>query len=345
MRQFDLHPAPPVRIEIKYGKKDEKRGFPKKLDHLLVVERVKDKGRTANWHVCEDVHRAILGPEAPEGAKFRRVPIVLMSDSIEDCFPIFRSFFIKGQLLCSAKLGETEALRRYECDPETGKAVRKNGDLNTDVDPFIWSKCNASCDIWQASPLKRNGRPIGGCDLSGTLYFRLAPHLPRSTDFGALRIKGINAQKYMMSSLEILKRQTGGILANLPLEVAYHIEGKQAQDGKMYDIPLLVVQPSVDQISFMEAVEYEHARRQRHPEPTWLAEQVLDSIITREAFMSSDHDVEPESAEVAEEDNEDYPEGWKTLAPTIRHKLMEKADGDAEKLKQLTQQELNPLDL
>lgn len=252
IRPFDLYTAPPVQIEIKYGEKDAQRGFPKKLQYLKVVERYdKAKGRNSNWNTCTDVHEALNSNEP------RRIPIVLLSDSIEENFPLHRAFFMgAGNLMCSSKYGSSTALRRFESDSE-GNMVRGNDRQPVMTAPYEYDQCNSDCKIWKAGKTK-----MGACDISGSLYFYLGGNLPRGNEFGVCRIKGTNAQRRLLASLQIIRNSTRGILAGIPLDLCYHTEQMQGSDGSFYEIPLLSVQMGTKtRDEFMLAVAKEVRRR------------------------------------------------------------------------------------
>lgn len=287
-RPFQLYTSAPVRIEIKYGKKHPQKGYPMKIDHFLVVDRAKKDGtdfRKSNWVVCEDVHEE-LGEKQPT-----RVPIVLMSDEIEENFALSRAFFFKGSLMCSAAYGDKMALRRYE---------KQNGAL-VDKEPYE-HPCNSDCSVWSQGKIEVGKSVLGGCDISGNLYFHLAPDLPRSNDFGICRMKGTNAQRRMMSSLMILKARAGGILANLPLELCMHWEKMQDKNGRYNDIPLISVQPRTG-TNFEVEVMKELRRRRELADllgETKLKSYsgVLGAVTGRDAFDAIAEDVDEVKADV-----------------------------------------------
>ncbi len=324
MRPWNLHMAPPVRIEIKYGRKQGNR--PQRLDHFLVVERVKEKGDN-NWRVLSSVHEKLKNEQPTQ------VPIVLMSDDIQENFGMFRSFFMKGKLMCGSQYGEETALRRVR----DGK----------DVAPYE-VECSEECKYWQSSDKNKQ------CDISATLYFKLGADLPRAHEFGVCRMKGTYAQRYMTGSLNILHNMTGGILANLPLMLCINIEQRKAADGRTYGIPLITVQPGLPQREFMEAVETEVQRRARLHQMRNNATHtkfedlkivdVLKDINKREAFISEEDAVyHVEEQEVEMNAFEELME--KSKVPTAqREHLRLTLEGDVEKLKAHLKAEEESLD-
>lgn len=271
MRPWELHMAPPVRIEIKYGRKNGNR--PMRLEHFLVVDRIKDSDN--NWRPIPEVHAA-LDDERPT-----EVPITLMSDNIQENFAMFRSFFLKGTLMCGSQYGQSTALRRA-----------RDGKM---VEPYEVD-CSSSCPYWQSEDKQAQ------CDISATLYFKLYKSLPRSNEFGVCRMKGTYAQRYMVGSLNIIHNMTNGILANLPLKLCMNTETRKAQDGKSYKIPLITVQPACSQEAFMEALKVEVERRallyelqhgSKHSSFDDLKiRNVLTEINKRESFHEENHEVE-----------------------------------------------------
>lgn len=278
LRPYLLHTLPPVKIEIKYGYKNEK-GFPQRLEHFKIVDR--EKGGEKNYPDCTEVYEA-LGSDKPKS-----VPIVLMSDDVAENFALFRGVFDKtGNVICGSKYGEKLAKRRVQFN-ETYDRIKP-----IDIPEMV--TCDDKCPIWNS----------GKCDLFGSLYFRLGSDLPRSGDFGIVRVKGAYGKKYLASSLEILKAQTGGILANLPLVLSMHTESKRAANGNTYKVPMLTINPGIGNSQFMEAVMQEYERRAKmfrirnskdHSDISDLMiTDVLRDISSREGFTDEAINDEPE---------------------------------------------------
>ncbi len=236
-RPFELHNAPPITLEIKYGmKKISKRGkpYPTKLNHFLVVTR--EKG-DLNFEIAKDVHER-LGSQRPKS-----IPIRLLSDRTSENFSLFRGMFSnQGILGCGSVYGDSKALRRFQ---GSGKDFQM-------CEPFEVD-CSSECQYWQS----------GKCDISGMLYFRLPEDLPRSGALGTVRINGTHAQRRIRASLDIIRKQTGGFLANLPLKIVIWQESKRAADGNFYPIPMLSVEPEGSQRALFEALEEELKRRRQ----------------------------------------------------------------------------------
>lgn len=322
MRPWNLHMAPPVRVEIKYGRKNGNR--PERLEHFLVVDRIKEDN---NWRVIKEVHEAL------DDDKPTKVPIVLMSDDIQENFGMFRSFFVKGKLLCGSQYGDDKALRRVR----DGK----------DVAPYE-VECSQECPFWQSDDKQKQ------CDISATLYFKLGSHLPRSSEFGVCRMKGSYAQRYMVGSLNILAGITNGILANLPLLLCINTEKKKAQDGRTYSIPLITVQPGLPQDQFLIAVEKEVERRARvykmmngedHKDFEDLKIlDVLKEINKREAFTSDEFASEEEPLVLDEDDPFEKLMDDRKITRAQREHFRLKFKGDLEALQQHLKDEDEALD-
>jgi len=106
-RPFDLHQMPPIFGEIKNGKRRNKKGMGQKLDHWLVVKR--ERGADYNFLVLEKVHEK-LGSSQPTS-----VPIVFLSDDVEENIAGFRGWFEKGALRCGTQVpGEHTHLYKME---------------------------------------------------------------------------------------------------------------------------------------------------------------------------------------------------------------------------------------
>lgn len=236
-RPYKLHSAPPITLEIKYGMKMMGKGgkpYPTKLNHFLIVTR--EKGEL-NYEIAKDVHDE-LGDTKPQS-----IPICLLSDDPSENFTLFRGMFsAQGILGCGAIYGENKAQRRF----------RGSGKEFEMCDPYE-VECSASCTHWQSEK----------CDISGILYFRLSEGLPRSSALGACRINGTNAQRRVRASLEIIRNQTGGFLANLPLKLTIHQEPKRTLAGDTYKVPMLSIEPACSQQEFFKALEVELERRRR----------------------------------------------------------------------------------
>lgn len=276
-RPFQLHSTPPVTQEIKWGKNISKGTStrPVKLDHLIVVSRERDSN---NYIQDELVHEKI-------GQEPKQVPIILLSDDPQECFSLFRGLFSGPRLGCGARYGEDTALRFFDDNGITDEPYEVG--------------CSVGCSYWQSDNPKKQ------CKLVGTLYCKLDPRLPNSHALCAVRAKGTHAQRRIKSSLDIVSKQTGGVLANLPLVLRFHIENRKAQDGRTYPIPMLSIEQGK---GFEEALKQELTRRAElfallHGYPHSSREDllitgVLSAVTSRAAVLN------PEEAEDVEEGEE-----------------------------------------
>lgn len=282
IRPFELHSAPPVKLELKWGMKIAGQNYPKKLHNFRIVSRKRD---SLNFIRLDNVHEA-LGEEKPTS-----VPIRLLSDDPQENLALFRGYFNKaGHLGCGTPYGEEKALRRFE--EVDGR--RKMADEPYEVD------CSAECKYWKN----------GDCDLTSVLYFQLDPDLPHSGELGCARIKGTHAQRRTMSSLEIIHKQTGGYLANLPLQVSIHYESVRAMNRETYSVPFITVQPSVGMDRFYDALERELERRRRINEITGRESLKIDNVLGDVSSRKSVFDVVEETAGETEGELEEEVESF-----------------------------------
>jgi hypothetical protein len=237
MRPFNLYYSPPITVEIKYGMTvptaNQKSTRPTMLDHFRVTTRER-AGSNLMQHA--DIHEKI-GPE-PKSVKIR-----LLSDDPEENFSLFRSWYHKGSLLCGSVYGEETAKRFVEtADGRIKKLDQPNEEFH----------CHSKCGQWE--------RDL--CSLSGNLYFRLDPSYGvDSNALGVLRVKSIHALRLITASLNILKNETNGVLANIPLQIQIHIEVKKDQTGQSRKIPMISIAPGVDIDSFKDSIRTETLRR------------------------------------------------------------------------------------
>lgn len=236
-RTFDLHMAPPVVLEIKHGKKSEK-GYPTKLDGMIVVTREKiGGGDKANFNRADDVMEA-LKVDPVEGL-VKKIPIRLISDDPAESFHIYRGMYAKGKLACGANYGDKMAMRRF-----------KNSEW---VEPYQF-ECSEDCPMWN--------REKDPCDLGGTLYCNLGEGMPRSGDLVLYRLNGRHAQRRMLASLKILEARCGGIMAGLPLQIAFYSELVKDGTGKMRSVPIVVVEQD-DRFNLDDCLLVELERRRK----------------------------------------------------------------------------------
>jgi hypothetical protein len=233
-RTFELHMAPPVVLEIKHGQKNEK-GYPTKLEGMIVVTREKGKGNSANFNKADDV-MAALPKDAAEGL-VKKIPIRLISDDPMESFHIYRGLYGKGKLACGANYGEPKATRMFRGSEW--------------VTPYEVD-CNDQCPLWN-----REKEP---CDLGGTLYFNLGKDMPRSGDLVLYRLNGRHAQRRMLASLKILEARCDGIMAGLPLQIAFYTELVKDGANQSRAVPIVVVEPQ-DGVDFDVAMIEEVGRR------------------------------------------------------------------------------------
>lgn len=322
MKPYNLYGAPPVRIELKWAERTS--GRPNRFDHFKVASRVRS-GPNNNFEKLEEVHK-IIGDEP------KRVPIVLMCDDPMENFSLFRGFWNqKGDLGCGAPYGAEIARRFFKVNQD--KSVEK-------IPEGYEVKCSAECKYWQQEKK--------GCTLSGSLFFKLRD-LPYAEEFGVARIKGANAQRRTLSSLNILHQLTGGILANLPLVAVFHQETMKDKNGRSNPIPLISVQHEGSQHEFMEAVAKEWRRRAelyeiRHGRPhgsqeDLIIKDVLSSIADREAMVEMG---DGEAEFISEENTHPLFEG--TSIPqrkqeTLLYRATKDGEVDEEALKEMIEAE------
>lgn len=308
MRSYQLFHSPPIGIEVKFGEKNEK-GYPTKLKYFKVVTR--ERG-AQNYMPSVEVHEELT--KRKYGEQPTVIPIRLLSDECDENFPIFRGMFYNsnfskeattkatkvmfrninfGMFMCGTNLENDTAKRFFDETPVRDKETNKvRGHIvdgttanGREVD------CNENCVFWQNDM----------CKLNGNLYFRLDPMLPMSNILGVIRIGGVHSMRRMRASLEIMSKETNGILANLPMQLRIHFESKTDKNGKSQSIPIISIEPSVNQFEFQKALLEEIKRRaevfrvSHGREHTSLDEirivGVLDNVNERNAIVSPDDDI------------------------------------------------------
>jgi hypothetical protein len=235
-RPFELYYAPPFTVEIKYGMtvptRDNKSSRPQMLDYFRVTTRE----RSGNNLKSHDAMSKVLGKEP------RAIRIRLLSDNPEENFALFRSWNNKGALLCGSMYGDKSAKRFVSTD----------GAVKPLEVPVSNHPCNSECTQWTKDL----------CKLSGNLYFRLDPEYGvDSNALGVLRVKSIHALRLITASLNILKKDTQDILANVPLQLQIHQEIKKDKTGQNRNIPMISIAPGLPIDDFKVAVRDEILRR------------------------------------------------------------------------------------
>ncbi len=269
-RPYKMSYVPPIVGEIKNGEKGDRK--PVKFPYWKIVlrQRVANKN---NWNPHKEAMDFL-------GEKPTRVGIRLLADDVADVMPTTRMLYDVGRHAprCSAPYHATrDNTRAYKADPRNGKPLRQNeynpdnGQINgtggkvvvEDMNFIVASRfqngdyvdfpCNPHCPLLQLEK--------GACKPQSIMFFRLAPEVAFGINgIFAYRATGIWAQKSLSSSLEAIRAQTGGILANLPLVLRYHEEVKNTPFGRNA-IPFPMIEPGLDHDAFMEKVAEEHARR------------------------------------------------------------------------------------
>lgn len=232
MKTFDLHMMPPISLEVKHGGKND-RNLPMKYDGMVVVERNREgKGNASRFVLAESVMNKLYefnGIENPKDMEaVKRIPIRFLSDSISENFNIYRAFFLKNTIACGAQANDKNdvAMRRF----------RKENGQTEFVEPYEHA-CNKDCPIWNSE------NPKVSCDIYGSLHFVLSDDVHPSGSLCVHRINGRNAQRRIMSSLYMIEKYTGGILANIPLCIAFHFENVPDHTGQLQKVPVMVIEP------------------------------------------------------------------------------------------------------
>ena len=270
MRPYEMSYLPPIVGEIKNGEKGKDR--PVKFSHwkLVVRERVANRN---NWNPHKEAMDHL-------GEKPLLVGIRLLADEVADVMPMTRMLYDakEGKPRCSAPYHPTKSNTRvFATHPETNEPLRRNqwdkvdktikgtgGKIKVkDAEYIVASRlhkgeyvdipCHSKCPL-----LALDKSP---CTPQSILFFRLAPDVAFGINgIFAYRASGLWAQKSLLSSMEAIRTQTGGILANLPLAIRYHEEVKKTPFG-MGSVPHPMIEPALAYDEFMAAVEAEYARR------------------------------------------------------------------------------------
>jgi len=316
-RPFNLYKYPPITLEVKYGERTSRAA--KRLQYFKIVTRERHReGGVDNYAVCQEpidklIEMGVDGITVDEnGNKWPTViPIRLISDSMQESFNLFRGFYNRsGVLGCGQQYGEEKALRRWYHFPDFGvdanapdrvkEEVMANHKLPYEVD------CTENCPYWNTSGQTK-------CDIAGTLYFHLDESLPFCNRLAALRVKGTFAKRILESSLSLLHKKSGGILANIPLNLRIHYELKRAQDGKHYSVPMITLEHRGSIDNFLDEVAQEVDRRKRRfttinmREPENLSELLIEGVLSeinsRDAIIHSVEEVDFEMLNEGDDSN------------------------------------------
>lgn len=232
MKTFNLHMMPPISLEVKHGGKND-RNLPMKYDGMIVVERNRDgKGNASRFVLADKIMSKLYEFNEIENAKemqaVKRIPIRFLSDSIAENFNMYRAFFLKNTIACGAQANDNNnvAMRRF----------RKEDGQTEFVEPYE-HPCNKDCPIWNST------NPKVSCDIYGSLHFVLADDIHPTGSLCVHRINGRNAQRRVMSSLHMIHKYTNGILANIPLCIAFHFENVPDHTGQLQKVPVMVIEP------------------------------------------------------------------------------------------------------
>lgn len=232
MKTFNLHMMPPIAYEIKHGGKND-RNLPMKFDGMVVVERNRDgKGNSSRFVMADSIMQKLHEFNGTEAAKadqpVKRIPIRFLSDDIGENFNMYRAFFLRSTIACGSGANESSktAMRRF---------TKENG-VTEFVEPYE-VPCDKDCPIWNSDNAKFS------CDIYGSLHFVLADNIHPSGSFCVHRINGRNAQRRIMSSLYMLSKYTNGILANIPLCIAFHFENVPDHTGQLQKVPVMAIEP------------------------------------------------------------------------------------------------------
>jgi hypothetical protein len=300
--------VPPIRGEVKNGITYENNGrwLPRRLDHFIVVSRVVENN---NKVVRDDVHDR-LGSK-----KLNRIPIRLLSDDPQENLTTTRTLFLNGgDLYCVAPYHDDGNTIEVPVD-ESGAPITR-GDVvegarttpfivanrrfrgrEFPVEPFEYP-CSPFCRMWQEDNPKKQ------CKLQSILYFNIDLEECGGELF-VWRAKGVWQQRTLSSSLSMVHSLTGGILANLPLDLVYHEEKKQRANGDWITAPMPTVEIRGTHTEFFKALDAELERRHRHKQVTGGSAHIggvlkeLTSRASIEELISSD---DFSDADVAEDE-------------------------------------------
>ena len=327
-RPFKLYERPTTNLAVKYGRRTSRAA--EKLKYFLIVSRNKEKDLKGvlNFKRRNDLMEKIVQNEeyqSPHNKNFPSdIPITLVSDDPDENFSLFRGFFNKrGELGCGAVYGSDTAERRFydKKDIENG-IVSKDDELPYEVD------CSSKCTYWKN----------GGCDLTGTLYFKLDESVGASNELGSMMINGTFAQRSISSSLKMLHKETNGILKNLPLLLSIHFEQRQpVGQSRYFSIPFITIKPRFGPSRFRKYIVQEVERRKEEyrifymDEPTTLEDikefGALSDMISRESIMNDLQTIDDESENIDEgiEETFDVDDEIKEIMKDMPENLMKLA--------------------
>lgn len=286
MNVKNLVPGLVERGKIKIGRKGQERTsgggnkfkLPTKLDHFLITKMV--RGDDDNFILDTELHK-ILG-EAP-----KTIPIRLLYDSIDLNFQSRYSMYKGTVVMCSG-------------DGETGHGLMEDG-----------SRDDRPCPCKFADP-KNTGRDK--CKINGTLSC-IIDGAEVVGGVWKFRTTGYNSVVGIMSSLALIKRLTGGVLAGLPLNLVINPKTvANPVNGKAQTIYVVSIEypGNVNQLKdagYQIALEYKkHDMRIEHVE-----------VEARKMIAPTATDFDQPADETVDEfypDNrEGVPEGEKVVMP------------------------------
>lgn len=279
MKTFNLHMMPPISYEVKHGGKND-RNLPMKYDGMVVVERNRDgRGNASRFVLAKSIMDKLHAFNEMDNPKqdeaVRRIPIRFLSDDIGENFNMYRAFFMKNTIACGAHANEDggTAMRRF----------KKSNGVTEFVEPYEYN-CNKDCPIWNSD------NPKFSCDIYGSLHFVLDDSIHPHGSLCVHRINGRNAQRRIMSSLHMISKYTGGILANIPFCIAFHFENVPDHTGMLQKVPVMVIEPQGGYQKLREniLVEIENRRTLNIDRYINVLDKVVERSLVTEIEESSD---------------------------------------------------------
>lgn len=194
----------PVIGSIKTGIRQIVNGkrIPKRLDHFVICTRFKDE--TGEYIIDKELMEEIARRTGQKPNKLQKIPITFAFDDIS---LNFQSWFV----------ARFEG-RRCVGDGKKAKLILPNGEIK-----IIQCPCKRLSPDFQ----EKSGR----CSIYSRLFV-IIRHSPRIGGVYIYRTRSWNTSRNLICMLHFFKKNTGGILAGLPLNLIIYPERVITPEGK-----------------------------------------------------------------------------------------------------------------
>jgi hypothetical protein len=283
--------------KLKIGKTGSRS--PDKLKGMTITQSLKPSGGK-NFERDYALLQTIFtnyGNKGETDGVLQRIPVRLFSDDVRDVVYIYRGWWARSGPRCMSGIGDENARRFFQQDKyeKTGEIVK----LRRPID----FPCNNTCPMWGVDGEKTD------CKWTAIVRLQLEdyPIFPSPTQF---RTTGKQVIKTLVGSLNHIKEATGGILAGIPLELAWHeIEGG-TRDGKKRKYPVLSFQfaGTLQQLREQAIVEMESRRRLKSAHAGKPVDVAIDPFVMKDINLPSEIVESTEESASGSDDDEYIPD-------------------------------------